>query len=204
MKIDIDNVTLFFDVDGEALVPDGAVMRERPTLLLLHGGPGFDHSSLKPFFSRFADIAQVVYLDHRGMGRSDRGDKSTWMLERWAHGVKEFCDKLGVEKPVVLGHSFGGFVATEYASMYPDHPSKLIVSGSLARFDSDVSTDRFRELGGESVAELFRKVFVDMEFGSFGDFLKEVMPFYNTTVQDPDSSNRGILNLEVAEHFFYG
>jgi len=73
MKIDIDNVTLFFDVDGEALVPDGAVMRERPTLLLLHGGPGFDHSSLKPFFSRFADIAQVVYLDHRGMGRSDRG-----------------------------------------------------------------------------------------------------------------------------------
>jgi len=126
------------------------------------------------------------------------------MLERWAHDVKEFCDKLGVEKPVVLGHSFGGFVATKYASMYPDHPSKLIVSGSLARFDSDVSTDRFRELGGESVAELFRKVFVDMEFGSFGDFLKEVMPFYNTTVQDPDSSNRGILNLEVAEHFFTG
>ncbi len=56
MKIYIDDVTLFFDVDGEALVPDGAVMREKPTLLL-HGGPGFDHSSLKPFFSRFADIA---------------------------------------------------------------------------------------------------------------------------------------------------
>lgn len=59
MKIDIDNVTLFFDVDGEALVPDGAVMREKPTLLLLHGGPGFDRSSLKPFFSRFADIARL-------------------------------------------------------------------------------------------------------------------------------------------------
>ena len=40
MKIDIDDVTLFFDVDGESLVPDGAVMREKPTLLLLHGGPG--------------------------------------------------------------------------------------------------------------------------------------------------------------------
>jgi pimeloyl-ACP methyl ester carboxylesterase len=65
------------------------------------------------------------------------------MLERWTRDVKEFCDKLGVEKPVVLGHSFGGFVATKYASMYADHPSKLIVSGSLAQFDSDVSTDRF-------------------------------------------------------------
>ncbi len=88
--------------------------------------------------------------------------------------------------------------------MYADHPSKLIVSGSLAQFYSDVSTDRFRELGGESVAELFRKVFVDLEFGSFIDFLKKVMPLYNTTAQDPDSSNRGILNLEVAEHVFMG
>ena len=87
--------------------------------------------------------------------------------------------------------------------MYVDHPSKLIVSGSLAQFDSDVSTDRFRELGGESVAELFRKVFVDLEFGSFIDFLKEVMPLYNTTAQDPDSSNRGIQNLEVAEHVLW-
>ena len=57
MKIYIDDMTLFFDVEGKALVPDGAVMREKPTLLLLHGGPGFDHSSLKPFFSRFAEIA---------------------------------------------------------------------------------------------------------------------------------------------------
>lgn len=44
------------------------------------------------------------------MGRSEWGDTSKWMLERWTRDVKEFCDKLGVEKLVVLGHSFGGFV----------------------------------------------------------------------------------------------
>lgn len=131
MKIYIDDVTLFFDVDVEALVPDGAVMREKLTLLLLHGGPGSTTvvSSLSFHGSR---ILLRLCLDHRGMGRSERGDTSKWMLERWVRDVKEFCDKLGVEKPVVLGHSFGGFVAAKYASMYPDHPSKLIVSGSLA------------------------------------------------------------------------
>lgn len=204
MKIDIGDVTLFFDVDGEALVPDGAVLREKPTLLLLHGGPGFDHSSLKPFFSRFADIAQVIYLDHRGMGRSDRGDTADWTLDRWARDVKGFCDALGVEKPIVLGHSFGGFVATKYASMYPDHPSRVVISSSLARFDSDVSTDWFRELGGEPAAALYRKVFVDLQGDLLEDFLKELFPLYNTTAQDPDFSTRAILNFDVARRFFTG
>ena len=39
----INGVRLFFDVPGDKVVDDGPQMRERPTLLLLHGGPGFDH-----------------------------------------------------------------------------------------------------------------------------------------------------------------
>jgi pimeloyl-ACP methyl ester carboxylesterase len=50
-------------------------MREKPTLLLLHGGPGFDHSIYKPTYSSLADCAQVIYLDHRGNGRSDAGPR---------------------------------------------------------------------------------------------------------------------------------
>jgi proline iminopeptidase len=72
MHVHVNGVRLFFDVEGMQLVPDGTRMREKPTLLLLHGGPGFDHSSYKPAFSRFADVAQLVYLDQRGNGRSDR------------------------------------------------------------------------------------------------------------------------------------
>jgi pimeloyl-ACP methyl ester carboxylesterase len=48
-------------------------MRQVPTLLLLHGGPGFDHSGFKPAFAEMATVAQVVYLDLRGNGRSDAG-----------------------------------------------------------------------------------------------------------------------------------
>ena len=72
MHIEVSGTRLWFDVDGPALVPDGPAMRERPTVVLLHGGPGsFDHSYLKPEFARLSDAAQVVYLDLRGHGRSE-------------------------------------------------------------------------------------------------------------------------------------
>jgi pimeloyl-ACP methyl ester carboxylesterase len=49
MRIEIaPGVRLFVDIDGFGLVPDGPAMREKPTLLLLHGGPGFDHAGFKP------------------------------------------------------------------------------------------------------------------------------------------------------------
>ena len=57
---------------GEKLALDGPRMREKPTLIVMHGGPGFDHSAMRPDFDPFADIAQVIYFDHRGNGRFGR------------------------------------------------------------------------------------------------------------------------------------
>ena len=70
MRITVNDTELYFDVEGPALVPDGPTMRERPTMLVLHGGPGFDHAYFKPALSALADTAQVVYLDLRCQGRS--------------------------------------------------------------------------------------------------------------------------------------
>src|SRR5947208_17090656 len=99
MHVLVNGVRLFFDVEGAKLVPDGLVMRERPTLLLLHGGPGFDHSLFKPAFSTLTDVAQVVYLDQRGQGRSQRKGSSAdrWNLATWADDVPAFCKAAGIE-----------------------------------------------------------------------------------------------------------
>src|SRR5437762_11187965 len=121
MRIKVNGTTLFFDVEGAKLVADGPGMRERPTLLLLHGGPGFDHSTFKPLYSALTDVAQVVYLDHRGNGRSDGGPQELWTLAQWGDDVRAFYESLGIVKPIVLDISFGGMVARSYSTRHPDH-----------------------------------------------------------------------------------
>src|SRR5437588_953169 len=99
MHVLVNGVRLFFDVESARLVPDGPAMREKPTLLLLHGGPGFDHSIYKPAYAAFADIAQIIYLDHRGNGRSDDGARASWNLMKWGDDVRAPRDALGIAAP---------------------------------------------------------------------------------------------------------
>ena len=60
MLVSVGDVRLFVDVDGAKLVPDGMSMRERPTIVLIHGGPGSDHTLYKEFYASLAEVAQVV------------------------------------------------------------------------------------------------------------------------------------------------
>src|SRR5438067_610398 len=78
MRAKVRDTELFFDVEGASLVPDGPRMVERPVAFLLHGGPGGDHTGFKPAFSPLADKMQLIYVDHRGQGRSARGPKETY------------------------------------------------------------------------------------------------------------------------------
>ena len=93
MHVSVNGVRLFFDVEGAKPVPDGPGMRQKPTLLLLHGGPGFDHSIYKPAYSALADIAQIIYLDHRGNGRSEDGPRESWHLAQWATTCARFATR---------------------------------------------------------------------------------------------------------------
>lgn len=61
MFVGVNGVRLFVDVENASLAPDGGAMREKPALLLLHGGPGLDHSAFKLRFSGLSDVAQVIY-----------------------------------------------------------------------------------------------------------------------------------------------
>lgn len=151
----VNGTRLWFDVEGAGLLPDGPEMRERPTIVLVHGGPAsYDHSYLKPDFGRLASVAQVVYLDLRDHGRSDRADPADWSFERCADDVRAFCDALGVKAPIVVGHSMGGFVAMLYGSRHPDHAGALALVATNARFDLERLVEGFRAVGGDEVAEI--------------------------------------------------
>jgi pimeloyl-ACP methyl ester carboxylesterase len=160
MHVEVNGARLWFDVDGSSLVPDGPKLRERPTVVLVHGGPGsFDHSYLKPDFARLAEVAQVVYLDLPGHGRSDWGDPDAWSFELCGDAVRGFCDALGIADPVVYGHSLGGFVAMVYAIRHPGHAGALALQSTFARFDLDRIEEEFRRRGGDEAGKVARLVY---------------------------------------------
>ena len=95
-------------------------------LLLMHGGPGLDHVSLTPF-RRLADRHTVVFYDHRCNGRSTGAPVTSMTWENLTADADALREELGFERWAVLGHSFGGHVALEYALRYPERVSRLVL-----------------------------------------------------------------------------
>jgi proline iminopeptidase len=149
------------------------------------------------------DIAQVVCYDHRGNGRSDRGTPEEWTLDTWADDVVRLCDALGIERPVVFGASFGGFVAQRYLARHPDHPSKVVLACTSARMDLDVVAKSFARLGNEHAGAVAREFFGG-EVSMRPLFLEHCRPLYATEPRDPDERVQTVLNLELMTHFFSG
>lgn len=127
MKAFINGTTIYFDVEGSGYVPDGERMVTRPVLLAVHGGPGSDHSDFKPWLSPLANHMQIVYMDQRCNGQSERVDPSTCTLEQLADDIEALRRYLGLERIHLLGHSFGGMVAQVYATRYPESLEKLLL-----------------------------------------------------------------------------
>ena len=206
MHVLVNGVRLFFDVEGAGLVPDGPAMREKPTLLMLHGGPGADHSIYKPDYSSLADIAQIVYLDHRGNGRSEDGPREHWRLSQWGDDVRAFCDALGIVNPVVLGASFGGMVALAYATRHPAHPSKLILISTAAAGGTHLEqrVKLFERFGGAETGALARRRFIEMQghdAASLEAWRQLALPHYFRNPRDPDMARRAVNRRDVLQWF---
>ncbi|MEM6372916.1 MAG: alpha/beta hydrolase [Pseudomonadota bacterium] len=178
MFLTVNGTKLFFDIDGEGLAPDGPSMRQKPTVVLVHGGPGADHSIAKPFFSQLTDIAQVVYYDHRGNGRSDLGTSQDWNLTQWGDDLKGLCDVLGIQKPIVIGTSFGGFVALSYATRYPDHAGGLALISTAAKVEFADIFAAFRARGGAEIAEIAQAYWTHPTDEGRALYKSRCVPFY--------------------------
>ena len=201
MKIEVNGARLFVDVSGPALVPDGPIMRQRHTLIALHGGPGADHTILRPLMEKLSDLVQVIYVDHRGNGRSDDGDPADWTLAQWGDDVKTLCDILGVKHPIVYGASFGGVVAQAYATRHPDHPAALILAATTARTDFDAIYAAFARLGSETAGRIARAYWSDPTPERRKDYFDVCLPLYALTVPDPHIMQRMIVKNPVAMHY---
>jgi proline iminopeptidase len=114
-KIAVRDVRLFVDVIGRGY-----------PLVLMHGGPGADHWSLERF-RQLSDRFTLVFYDHRCNGRSVGVPVSSMTWENLTADADGLRERLGFDTWAVLGHSFGGNVALEYALRYPHNLSHLIL-----------------------------------------------------------------------------
>lgn len=196
-----NGVRLFFDIDGEQWSAAGDALRERPTVVLLHGGPGSDHSYFKPSFSGLRDVAQLVFLDHRGNGRSERGERSDWNLAQWGDDVRAFCDVLGIEQPIVLGVSFGGIVALSYAMRHPGHAGALVLSSTQARVTLERVLSTFERLGGEPARSAAERFWKDPSNEALAGYARHCWPHYTRAPTNPDVMARQVNHADVLLHY---
>jgi pimeloyl-ACP methyl ester carboxylesterase len=208
MRVSVGDCRLYVDVEGPGLVPDGPAMRERPTIVALHGGPGADHTGLKPRFGELSDVAQIVYYDHRGQGRSDRSTPDRWNHDQWADDLVALCDALGIVEPVVFGVSFGAIVALHYAVRHPGHAGRLILDSGAAVADNDERLAMFGRLGGPEAVAAAVAFFDHADAETLTAYFTTCMPLYSRHTP-PDAAEqraRGMphANFDVFRHWQAG
>ena len=206
MRISLGDVSLWFDVSGPSVIPQGDTTVERPVLVAVHGGPGLDHMTVKSALEPLAADFQVLYFDLRGHGRSDRSSAGFWNMRTWADDLRRLCDALGLRKPVVLGSSFGGDVALTYAALFPDHPGGVILANTTGGHrDEPRVIEAFGRLGGPEAAAIIERIYAADAEDLQAEFNRVCYPLYSATPGWAEESRRFlarmIRNPDVASHY---
>ena len=167
-----------------------------------------------PFWSRFSDVAEVIFINSRGGGRSIDADKNNWTLKQWGKDIYDFCQALNIENPIVGGISYGGMVSMSYSMQYPNHPRALILSDTDVHIDREHMLSLVKEkliahgkpveaglkitnqiLDGPITDELFKQYFYDV-LNLFGEPDEVIDDF---SLMDPK-----LVNYDLAVHFMNG
>ena len=167
MKIKINEVNVNYIQYGEG-----------KDILLLHGW-GQNIEMMKPIGDNFSDKCRITILDFPGFGQSDE-PKEAWTIDDYSNMLEEFVKKLGIKKPMVMGHSFGGRVAINFSSVYNERVKKLLLvdsAGIRPRFSVKKfiavlryriakrlgkNTDSFGSPDYKALSPLMRKTFVNI------------------------------------------
>lgn len=125
--VPVDNARLYFRDIGHG-----------QPILVLHGGPDFDHHYFLPDLDRLADAFRLIYYDQRGRGQSGQGVRPEDVtLESEIEDLERVREYFQLESAAVLGHSWGGLLALEYALRHPERVSHLILMNSAPASHAD-------------------------------------------------------------------
>ena len=143
-RIDVGDAQLYVEEEGKGI-----------PLVLINGGPGGTHHCFHPWFSRAKEVARVIYYDQRGCGLSD------FKPGKEGYSVRQAIDDLDavriakkIDKWVVLGYSYGGFLAQYYTVTYPEHVAGLILLGASPAWEDDMDSRQYMFISEKERARL--------------------------------------------------
>lgn len=125
MKAHINGAEIFYERSGKG----------KP-MFIMHGGLGLDHTYFRPWLDGLSDQIELIFYDHRGNGRSERPSSMDGITHQtWIEDADALREYLGFEKIILFGHSYGGFLAMEYALRFPEHLEGLILCDTAPVMD---------------------------------------------------------------------
>jgi pimeloyl-ACP methyl ester carboxylesterase len=209
MRQKLNGTEIYFDVDGTGLRATNGHLVEKPVIIALHGGLGFDHGYLRHGLGPLRDHAQVIFVDLRGQGRSGRPDLTSCTLEQMADDVAALCASLGITRAFILGHSAGGFVAMHAALRHPQLVAGLILCGSspamrpLPDDEGDPAPKLDARASPDELAIAARVFGGDITPENVTAFLDKIVPYYFAPAHMhlSDQVKATSVTIEMMRHF---
>jgi len=131
-RIDVGGAELFVEEEGDGI-----------PLVLINGGPGGTHHYFHPWFGRAAEYARVIYYDQRGCGLSDlEPGEEGYSVQQAVADLDALREALGIDEWVLLGYSYGGFLAQYYTVNHPENVAGLILLGAGPGMWADLGPSR--------------------------------------------------------------
>jgi proline iminopeptidase len=185
----------------------------------VHGGPDFDHFYFLPELDRLAGSFRLLYYDQRGRGRSAGGVRPEDVtLRSEVEDLDRVRSNLGLESIAVLGHSWGGVLAMEYAIRHPDRVSQLLLMDTAPASADDWRSFR-EELARRRPADAnAMRAIASTDAYARGDLEAEAAYYrihFRITVRRPDHlemlvarlrsnfTERGVVLARAIEHRLY-
>jgi pimeloyl-ACP methyl ester carboxylesterase len=173
-------------------------------LVVLHGGPGLDHTMFRPWLDPLGDELRLLYVDERGQGQSERVDPKTLSLEVFARDVDLLAEALGLDRFALLGHSFGAIVTTWHATEVGTAATYVISGGADASeplmADVEASLEAMGEQGAAIAETWEREQTVETEV-ELKELLAAQMPFHFHGEVPPGYGEETVGSPEVLRHF---
>ena len=173
-------------------------------LIVLHGGPGMDHSMFRPYLDPLGDDYRVLYVDERGQGRSERVDPATLSLEVFARDVDLLAEALGLDEFALYGHSFGAIIATWHATELGTAAAYVVSGGGDESADLMKDVEASLEAMGEA-GKAIAASWEDEQTVQTEEELLELsrtqMPFHFHGEPPPGYGDDTVGSPEVLRHF---